>query len=67
MEMVALLSWVDGFGQDTRVKGIFYSVEEAQKYAHLGGDEPDRFQFFKTGKIVQFCWYDANDFPYRKA
>ena len=65
MEMVALLGWVDGFGADTQVKGIFYSVEEAQEYAHLDGDERDRFQYFKTGKVVYFDWYDANDFPPR--
>ena len=66
MEMVALLSWVDGFGADTMVRGVFNTIEEAQEYARLSDDQPDKFQIFKTGKTVYFDWYEANSFPSKK-
>ena len=54
--MIAVLGWIDGFGHDTEVKGIYPTLEEAKLYA----SEDDRWEEFDYG-FVNFDWYEAND------
>jgi hypothetical protein len=50
--MWALLSWVDGFGADTWVRGIFPTREEAESHA----EESDGLKEFDFG-LVNFDIY----------
>jgi len=60
--MIALLTWIDGFGHDTEVKGIFPTLEEAKKYAEKG----DKYTEFDFG-LVNFEIYEANEiYPAKK-
>ena len=56
--MFAVLEWVDGFGNDTRVAGIYPTLDEAIVY-----DENDRWIEFEFGE-VNFDWYEANKFEH---
>lgn len=55
--MIAVLSWIDGFGHDTYVKAIYPTLEEAKQCFSEG----DRWVEFDYG-LVDFYWYEANDF-----
>ncbi len=60
--MIAVLEFVDGFGHDTEVVGIFPTLEAAKKYY------PHNFQYqeFDFGP-VQFDLYDAKEgYPTKK-
>lgn len=60
--MVALLTWVDGFGADTAVKGIFSTLDAAKRYAEKG----DRYVEFEFG-LVSFDIDDAKEiYPAKK-
>ena len=56
--MVAVLEWIDGFGADTEVVGIYQSLEDAI-IANCG----NKFQYkeFEIGK-VEFDIYDCNTY-----
>lgn len=60
--MIALLTWVDGFGADTQVIGIFPTLEAAKHYAKKG----DRYVEFDFG-LVEFDIYEAKEiYPKKK-
>lgn len=69
--MIAVLGWVDGFGSDTSVWGIFENIEAAQaEYAEYKDKEEKherlRYQKFTFGS-VDFDWYEAKElFPKKK-
>lgn len=64
--MIAILEWIDGFGNDTYVKGIYPNFEQAEQ-AHLADEysKGDRWQEFEYGSVA-FDWYEANNFPKKK-
>lgn len=53
--MIALLTWVDGFGCDTNVKGIFSTIEEARPFMK----KDDRYVYFESG-LTNFDYYSAD-------
>lgn len=55
--MIAVLGWVDGFGNDTQVYGIYPALEEAAAYA----DESCRYTEFAFGE-VDFDYFEAKIF-----
>ena len=55
--MIAVLRYVDGFGNDTYVKAIYPTFEKAKKHFVKG----DRWVKFDYG-FVDFDWYEANEF-----
>lgn len=55
--MIAVLSWVDGFGNDTQVCAIYPTLEEAAAYA----DESCRYEEFEFGE-VNFDYFEAKEF-----
>lgn len=60
--MIALLTWVDGFGADTQVRGIFPTLEAAKRYAEKG----DKYVEFDFG-LVEFDIYEAKEiYPSKK-
>lgn len=54
--MIAVLGWVDGFGNDTQVYGIYPTLEEAK--ANVG--EGFRYKEFDFGE-VDFDFYEAKE------
>lgn len=60
--MIAVLSYVDGFGNDTQVDGIYPTLEIAkQHYSHNFF-----YQEFKFGKVT-FDLYNAKEaYPNKK-
>ena len=62
--MIAVLDYVDGFGNDTYVSAIFSTLEEAKSYAlekSSNGFFKTRWQDFNFGE-VDFDYYEANSF-----
>ena len=60
--MIAVLDYVDGFGHDTEVIGIFPTLESAQNYY----THNFLYQEFNFGK-VNFDLYDAKEaYPKKK-
>lgn len=59
--MIAVLSWVDGFGADTYVEGIFESVEEARAFFPFDRDKEYalKYQEIKLNQICSLDYYDA--------
>lgn len=55
--MIAILEWVDGFGNDTYVNAIYPTLKEAEKHYREG----QRWVKFDFGQ-VDFEWYEANEF-----
>jgi len=55
--MIAVLRWTDGFGNDTYVRAIYPTLEQAKQYFLEG----DRWVEFNYG-LVDFDWYYANEF-----
>ena len=67
--MIAVLDWVDGFGQDTYVSAICENVQQAQQLFPRGaeGYHPTRYQEIKIGEELDLDYYDAKDlFPKKK-
>lgn len=68
--MIAVLDWVDGFGSDTMVSGIFENIEQAVAFV---GDlkenakrvHPSRYEEFSFGE-VDFDYYEAEKFSVPK-
>ena len=52
--MIAVLSYVDGFGNDTQVDAIYPTLENAKQHY----SENFRYQEFEFGKVT-FDIYDA--------
>ena len=60
--MVAVLSYVDGFGNDTQVDAIYPTLESAKQHY----SENFRYQEFEFGKVT-FDIYDALEaYPKKK-
>lgn len=60
--MIAVLEFVDGFGYDTEVVGIFPTLEAAKKYYHKNF----LYQEFEFG-AVEFDIYEAKEaYPKKK-
>ena len=58
--MIAILAWVDGFGNDTCVVGIATSLEEARKiYQSRYNDSETRYQEVIPNSKQWFDWYDG--------
>jgi hypothetical protein len=57
--MIAVLSWVDGFGADTLVEGIFETLEQAQQYFpwDRGEETPRKYQEFDLNEETYFDYY----------
>lgn len=56
--MIAVLGWVDGFGADTVVMGIYQSLEDA---IIAGYGEKFQYQEFEFGE-VDFDIYDCKTY-----
>ncbi len=59
--MIAVLDWVDGFGADTSVLGIFPNLEEARKALEpIKANTPTELKYveFQFG-MVDWDWYEA--------
>ena len=54
--MIAVLVWVDGFGNDTQVCGIYPTLKEA-----ANADESCRYEEFEFGE-VNFDYFEAKEF-----
>lgn len=54
--MIAVLVYVDGFGNDTQVDGIYPTLEIAKQHYNYNF----RYKEFEFGK-VEFDIYDAQD------
>ena len=54
--MIAVLSYVDGFGNDTQVDAIYPTLEIAKQHY----SENFRYQEFEFGKVT-FDIYDAKE------
>ena len=60
--MIALLKWVDGFGADTHVVGIFPTLDAAKRYAQ----KDEKYVEFDFG-LVDFDIYEAKEiFPAKR-
>ena len=62
MKMIAVLGWIDGFGADTFVYGIFSSLEKARKIVpkKLYKDtEPRWVEIELDKKALDLEWYEA--------
>ena len=64
--MIAVLDWVDGFGADTKVSGIFENIEQAVAFVgdleeNAKKDYPSRYEEFSLGE-VDFDYYEAQKF-----
>lgn len=61
--MIAVLEWIDGFGHDTAVIGIFSSIKKARatfaNRQHETDEKQLRYQSFEPNKKCWFDWYDA--------
>jgi len=55
--MIAILEWVDGFGEDTDVSYIYPSLEEAMKHHSYF-----KYQEFEFGERLYFDFYEAKEF-----
>ena len=65
MLMYALIGYVDGFGNDGYVKGIYCTYSETIRNADLHSELPDRYVEFDFGK-VDFDYYEAKRFMNEK-
>ena len=68
--MIAVLGWIDGFGADTTVEGIFRTMGDALNYVgdlkkNADRDYPLRYQEFDFGE-VDFDYYEADHFRITK-
>lgn len=68
-KMIAVLNWVDGFGNDTCVIGIFPNLEEARKACEsikINTSSKLRYEEFQFG-MVDWDWYEATPlYPKKK-
>ena len=58
--MIAVLAWIDGFGADTDVVGIFETLEQARECFPWDRNEnnPRRYQEFNLNEETYFDYYD---------
>lgn len=59
--MIVVLDWVDGFGADTYVVGIFSNLEEARKACEsikANTETELKYEEFQFG-FVDWDWYEA--------
>jgi len=56
--MVAVLEWIDGFGADTKVAGIYQTLEDATIANHGNKFSYKEFEFGK----VEFDIYDCKTY-----
>ena len=68
--MIAVLDWVDGFGSDTMVSGIFENMEQAIAFVgdlkeNAKKDYPSRYEEFYFGEEY-FDYYAAKKFSVPK-
>ena len=68
--MIAVLDWVDGFGSDTMVSGIFENMEQAIAFVgdlkeNAKKDYPSRYEEFSFGEVC-FDYYEAKKFSVPK-
>jgi hypothetical protein len=70
MNLIAVLGWVDGFGADTYVYGIFNSLENARKIVPkklYGNMEPRWVMITLNEEARELDWYDAHPlFPSKR-
>ena len=64
--MIAVLDWVDGFGSDTAVSGIFENIEQAVAFVgdleeNAKKNHPSRYEEFSFGEVY-FDYYEAKKF-----
>lgn len=58
--MIAILSWCDGFGNDTCVVGIASSLQEARKnFQSEYNDHDTRYQEVIPNSEQWFDWYEG--------
>ena len=60
--MIAVLSYVDGFGNDTYVEGIYPTLEIAKQYY----SENFRYQEFEFGKVTLDIYDALEAYPNRR-
>lgn len=67
--MIVVLNWIDGFGADTRVVGIFSNLEEARKACEpikANTETELKYEEFQFG-LVEWDWYEATPlYPKKK-
>ena len=70
MNLIAVLGWVDGFGADTYVYGIFNSLENARKIVPkklYDNKEPRWVMITLNEEAHELDWYDAQPlFPSKR-
>lgn len=70
MNFIVVLGWVDGFGADTYVYGIFNSLENARKIVpkKLYNDKEPRWVMVTLNEVARgLNWYEAQPlFPSKK-
>ena len=62
MEIVVVLGWCDGFGNDTYTIGVFDSVQTARSQLVCDKDTDHPMKYVKTqinNANTIFDWYDA--------
>ena len=59
--MIAVLEWVDGFGNDTYVTAVFPTLKEAEEYVSKNSFWDCTWQEFDFGE-VDFDYSAANPF-----
>lgn len=59
--MIAVLNWVDGFGADTEVFGIYDSVETARQALSYDRDTeyPLKYQTIEMNRPCSLDYYEA--------
>jgi hypothetical protein len=61
MKLIAVLCWIDGFGEDTYVYGVFDSLENARNVVpkQINDHEP-RYEIITLNKTcADLDWYGA--------
>ena len=56
--MIAVMNWVDGFGNDTVIYGIYTDVETAKKSYPINGSEA-RYVEIEINRPIEADWYDG--------
>ena len=66
--MYMLVGWCDGFGNDTYVKSVYSTREDAIAHAHVDDAyHPDKLIAFNFGDEIDFDYYSAEDIKVRKS
>lgn len=65
--MYLLVGWCDGFGNDTYVRAVYQTREEAVKHARTEDiDNPDRLIRFDFSEPIDFDYYAAEPIKVKK-